>query len=71
MSKVRFRIDFRECEHDGDLDNYIYDIVESGGTVINKQIDYDEETAWVIVEADNKDDFFEKFEHTNAYDFTN
>ena len=42
MSKVRFRIDFRECEHDGDLDNYIYDIKESGGTIINKEIDYDD-----------------------------
>ena len=60
---------FSECEHDGDLDEYISDIVNCGGKVLDREINYDAETAKVEIEIDET--FAEKFKQTNAFEFSN
>ena len=66
----RTTIYFSECEHQGDLDEYIKDIVASGGKVIDFRINTEEERAMVQVDILD-DDFAERFKKTNAYDFSN
>ena len=48
---------FYECEHDGDLNEYLDDIRESGGQVINSDLNYDAETADVEVELGDVNEF--------------
>ncbi len=64
-------IEFYECEHQGDLDNYIEDILESGGEVITSEVNYDSEIGFVRIEVSNKQCFMEKFYETDSYDFIN
>jgi hypothetical protein len=61
---------FSECEHEGDLDNYLSDINKSGGRVLQSEINYDSEEATVVIEYE-EDDFLEKFINTNAFQFSN
>ena len=61
---------FSECEHEGDLDHYIDDITKSGGKVLMSKINYDTESAEVVVEYE-EDEFLEKFINTNAFQFSN
>jgi hypothetical protein len=63
------RIHFYECEHYGDLDNYKSDIIESGGRILNAELNYEAETAWVDVEIDET--FMPKFKKTDACAFSN
>ena len=60
---------FSECEHDGDLDNYVSDVINSGATIISSQINHDEETARVEIEY--QPEFVEKFKKTDSFDFSN
>jgi hypothetical protein len=64
-------IEFYECEHQGDLDNYIEDILESGGEVVTSEINYEAEIGFVRIEVLDKKDFVEKFSQTESYDFIN
>jgi hypothetical protein len=66
---VKIKANFYECEHDGDLDNYIGDIVSSGGKIISSSVDSDEETGTVVFEVEDKPTFVEKFKQTNAWQF--
>lgn len=66
----RTTIYFTECEHNGDLDEYIDDITRSGGKVTDAKINIEEETAMVHVDIFD-DDFAERFRKTNAFDFSN
>ena len=61
---------FSECEHEGDLDNYLSDIIKSGGKILLSKINYSEESAEVVVEYE-EDEFMEKFINTNAFQFSN
>ena len=65
MKKIK--ITFSECEHNGDLDNYVADIVKSGGKVINSVIDAEAEMGFVNAEVPA--DFKDKFFATESYDF--
>jgi hypothetical protein len=56
-------------EHNGDLDNIISDIQVSGGTVIDKKINYDAETAVVDIEFNSL--FAGKFRETDSFQFSN
>jgi hypothetical protein len=58
---------FYECEHDGDLNNYLDDIVDCGGEILNKSIDYDSEMGIVQIKID--DLFWSKFKKTESYEF--
>jgi len=61
---------FSECEHEGDLDNYLDDIKKSGGKVLFSKINYQDESAEVVVEYE-EDEFMEKFINTSAFQFSN
>ena len=62
-------IQFYECEHDGDLQNYIEDIEQSGGEVLDSSLNYEAEVGSVKVKID--DTFLDKFKETDAYQFIN
>lgn len=68
MEKIT--IIFYECEHNGDLQSYIHDVVDSGGNVIDSEINYDAEKAEVLVEVNDKNEFFNKFFSTYACGFS-
>ena len=65
------RLEFYECEHDTDLGNYIDDIVDCGGTIVNSSVDYDDEIGHVEVAVNNRKEFFDRFNKTEAYEFLN
>lgn len=66
---VKIKVTFCECEHDGDLDNYLGDIRDCGGKVLSSNVDSDEETGTVVFEVEDKPAFVEKFKQTDAWQF--
>lgn len=70
---MRKSIEFYECEHGGDLDNYLSDMRECGATIISSHVDYEDEIGYVIyeVDEDNMEDFINKFIETESYEFAN
>ena len=71
MSKVKKTILFTECEHYGDLENYVSDLQRSGATIISQDL-IDDETGVVLIEVD--EDYYERFtEHfsdTDSFEFS-
>jgi len=63
-------INFYECEHNGDLDDYFADIRKAGGNVINVDHNFKAETAEVEVEVENIKTFLIKFIETDGCDFS-
>ncbi len=63
----RILLSFYECEHNGDLDVYEEDIIESGGKIINSYVDTDLEQGLVIVEVD--DSFMKIFKEIESYQY--
>ena len=51
---------FTECEHNGDLQNYIEDIELSGGTILSYDIDIHEETGSINIDIKDKDEFLRR-----------
>jgi hypothetical protein len=64
-------LEFYECEHGGDLNNYMEDIIECGGKIIDSDIDYEAEIGEVVVEVEDEKAFNKLFEETDSYDFLN
>ena len=64
---MKTQLSFYECEHDGDLENYISDVHESGGTVIARDLNYEAEIGTIVVDHDEK--FMDRFKETDAYQF--
>lgn len=60
---------FYECEHNGDLDNYISDIRDSGGHILQSKVDPEEEIGYVLFEHDLS--FWKKFKETESHAFIN
>jgi hypothetical protein len=69
MIKVRIQISFDECEHPGDLDNYIQEVRDSGAIILSSMINYEAETGLVDVEIPDFERFLTEFEKTNAIEF--
>jgi hypothetical protein len=65
------RLEFYECEHGGDLDYYIGDIIECGGQIKRSDVNEDAEIGWVTFDVKDEDSFMEKFKETEAYQFLN
>jgi len=63
-------INFYECEHNGDLDDYFADIRKAGGNVINVDHNFEAETAEVELEVENIKTFLIKFIETDGCDFS-
>lgn len=55
-----------ECEHNQDLNNMRSDIINSGGRILSEMPDFDNETAHLVVEVDNKDDFIMRLCDTSS-----
>jgi hypothetical protein len=64
-----YKARFSECEHEGDLENYKTDIINSGGKIVDSGVDHEAEEGWIRFETDDKDAFMVKFKQTDAYGF--
>ena len=67
---MKMILSFYECEHQGDLDNYIDDLEESGAEILSDSIDYDDETGIVKIYVADKDNFLQKFRQTDSFNFS-
>ena len=63
-------VTFGECEHNGDLDNYIEDLQSSGAKISESVVDVDSEEGKVTVEVENFSTFLLKFKTTDSYGFS-
>ena len=64
MKKI---ITFTECEHDGDAENYKQDLIKSGATIIEADMDSDNEEITITIECDKY--FVDEFKKTESYEF--
>jgi hypothetical protein len=64
---MKVRIEFSECEHSGDLDEYVDAVQRCGGRVLEQYIDYSEyETGVIIAEvAGDYKEFYLKLKADN------
>ena len=66
---MRTTIYFTECEHQGDLDNYLHDLRLCGATILSSSINSEAETARVEIEY--PDSFIESFKKSESFGFSN
>lgn len=58
-----------ECEHEGDMGNYLYDLRKSGAEILGSSINHDEETGEITMRIPDAVDFMQKFKNTDSYGF--
>ena len=68
---MKMNLSFYECEHEGDLEQYIEDVTACGGTVVDSEINDEAEVGHVTVEVEDRKAFDVKFKETDAYQFIN
>lgn len=68
---ARIYLEFIECEHSGDLDNYENDVCSSGAKIIDRKININEEVGTLEIEVENKEAFWLKFQETESFEFLN
>lgn len=66
---INFFINFIECEHPGDQQNYECQVIDSGAEIINTEADYDSEELNMCCKTEDYDAFIKIFKETDAYDF--
>ncbi len=49
---MRAELSFTECEHEGDLENYLGDLRESGAKIADSDINYEAEVGHVTIEVE-------------------
>ena len=59
-------LNFYECEHYGDLDNYASDVEASGGVIESREVDTEEEIG--TLECSVPQDFWDRFKTTSSYE---
>jgi hypothetical protein len=67
---MKVNLEFHECEHNADLENYLSDLRDSGADIISSNLDYEEETAEVVIEVVAYGIFLNIFEDTDSYEFS-
>jgi hypothetical protein len=67
---MKIRISFRECEHDGDLNNYAEGVIAAGGSVVEQDYDGDGEVGWIVAEVTDLTAFKARFQATDAAGFS-
>lgn len=70
MMQITLR--FRECEHEGDLEDYAQDVGRCGGSIVGSELNSDAETGALYVQFRNEAEqsrFFDQFRHTDSFDF--
>jgi len=68
---MKSTLEFYECEHSGDLDNYVSDMLDCGATILSSSVDTEDEIGYVRFEVDDIETFMFKFKDTEAYEFVN
>lgn len=67
----QINVNFHECEHEGDLGGYVYDLRQSGAKILHTTINDESEVGNVVIEVENFEAFMEKFKKTSSCDFSN
>ena len=67
----KFRLAFYECEHGGDMDNYIDDVAKAGGRVTDTSLNEDAETCYLTIEVADYAAFLEAFKKTDSFGLSN
>jgi hypothetical protein len=67
MDKIT--LSFYECEHEGDIQNYMEEIARCGAKIEDYHLDYEEEVGVVSIVVEDKKGFWKKFKETEAYGF--
>jgi len=67
---MKVNLEFHECEHNTDLENYLSDLRDAGADIISSNLDYEEETASVVIEVVAYGIFLNIFEDTDSYEFS-
>lgn len=71
-ASARITLRFYECEHHGDMEMYIKDVMKSGAKGISRErVNEDEEECSMVVDVEDKAEFLRKFKTTEAYGFSN
>jgi hypothetical protein len=68
---TRTTLEFYECEHVEDLDNYISDITDCGGEIIVSGVNHEDEIGTVAFKVKDEREFYIEFAKTDAYQFIN
>lgn len=68
---MQIKLRFCECEHYGDMDEYVDYITECGGEVKRTELNTDTEECIITVEVKNKDRFIERLKKTEVFGFCN
>ena len=68
-----YRISFYECEHEGDLEDYLHDMRKAGAIILGTGINYSAEIGVVRfrVKDDDYEAFHRLFKQTDSVDFVN
>lgn len=66
---MRMELIFSECEHHGDMDNYMSDVIESGGKILKQELNTEEETCKLEVVVSDSRIFLERMSKTDSNDF--
>lgn len=61
---------FHECEHEGDLNNYITDLREAGASILSSSCNSDAESGVVRIGVKDLASFLSKFKETDSYEFS-
>lgn len=67
----RIYLSFYECEHSRDLDRYIADVYQSGGSITQSTINDEAETCSILVEVNDFEEFKRRFRNTESFGFSN
>jgi hypothetical protein len=68
---MKIELEFYECETDGDLNWYSEAIEESGGSIIDRRVDHNNELGYVTVSVTDKEEFLIKLLNTDQGGYLN
>jgi len=67
---MKVTIYFHECEHQGDMQNYLGELMECNAKIVTDSLDYEAETGTIEIEVEHYGEFLGRFEDTDAYEFS-
>jgi len=62
-------VSFYECEHEGDLENYVEDLLTAGAKVLATTLNEQAETGSATIEVADRAAFIKRFQLSNSYGF--
>lgn len=60
---------FGECNHEGELDTYVWEVANSGGRIVEKRWNHKQRTGIVEIHTNHEEEwkvFMDRFKHKNS-----